>query len=222
MKKLALTVAVSLVLLGCGGSSSSDTTEPVVPPPVDPTNWVADTSVHGVVKWRLTDDLNCRADDCLLAPSKPTHSPYLQMTMDSINYIEDKSNGYREYHNKNTGRRYSVGQSSPTLYRTYFNESDYDYIGHPMVYSYSDHIFFRLYDSNSTNTSRKIECSFYYATQTGDCTYYYENDYIFHGLTDIPRPPSKSNETMPSDLINGEYSIKVLNYALNKMGLDEV
>jgi len=181
--------------------------------------------------WVFTKDYDCidvnapSAHSCQVSdPLNIPESIYISMDPNSVNNIRRTENTgitslYRSY--SSGYRDYIVTLRGDLPYRSTFS-TDIS----PVISSiHANNLSLLVYTHEFPNTFPILECTVYEVNTDTTCTYSYNQDYIFQNLEDFPAPPEIIEGLDPlanSELMHGEYTVKLLNYFLNKMGLAEL
>ncbi len=242
----ALLPALVLGLVGCGSSSSSEDDHEANWQVIDLSSENAEGGVDAIEYWGLwTEDTDCMLEDgssiCSIA------EPFIPMDYDIYTSLtfQNLTSIYNQAGSNPVSRSYYLITSEGNL-RGYLIQkggsklNDSDQFSSVFDESYSDIKSVIVEKENfgySLNVSNHelgedepiLSClmdTFDIGNAELKCTYYTNDSYVVSELTDAPLFPSIDGifdmDTFleMNDLKNGEFSLEVLNYVLDKTGLN--
>jgi len=219
MKKLILTSLIATVLTACGGSDSS---EPVVPAP--DYRWVSYQSTMGINHWLVEYDDDCNEPLECKAAAVDLGNPGDSYTPIGLSQINTVNLHVHKYISVRTGsslssRTYRVGNGT---YLTSIN-NNVDNLRQISVSEIPDGLNLNVLVSGAG----QMVCNFNTVEETGECMLPSEDEYYSVNIdySIFPMPPELSNDPVNaplSEIYKGEYTVTLLNYTLNQLGMNSL
>jgi len=228
MKKLILASLIATALTACGGSDSSEPVEP------DPDyKWMQSTTVSNTyVSFLVNYDSDCNTGmECKLAAVDigSTIDPYVSMPINEINQWQ----GNERFKKVSVSSGF-YGLNGGGADRTYTHTTDFQYYSYFATDGGLSSIRVDVGDDSgslrilaTTSAQSEFECEFNTVKETAYCRLPNEGDELHEVDIDFsifPAAPVLS--IVPSgslgDHYKGEYTVTLLNYTLNQLGMNSL